>query len=114
MPLAAGRLRHRINIQQQAETQDPATGDIVVVWVPFLNGIAAEVSPLSAREFLASQAVQSQVSARITLRYRADITAKMRIVFRGKFYNIEGILPDNLSGLEWMTLPVSEGVGHGG
>lgn len=37
----------------------------------------------------------------------------MRITHRGKVYNIAGVLPDNMSGLEYITLPVSEGVNDG-
>ena len=46
----------------------------------------------------------------MTIRYRDDITHDMRIVYRGKTYNIEAALPDMESGLEWLTLLVSEGV----
>ena len=34
----------------------------------------------------------------------------MRIVFRGRLFNIEGVLSDPVSGLEYMTLPCSEGL----
>ena len=37
----------------------------------------------------------------------------MRILHRGKIYNIEGVLPDDESGLQWLTLPYSEGVKDG-
>jgi head-tail adaptor len=54
--------------------------------------------------------VQSQVSARITIRQRSGITAAMRVVHGSKVYQIEGVLPDKESGLEYLTLPCSEGV----
>jgi hypothetical protein len=34
-------------------------------------------------------------------------------VHAGKVYNIAGVLPDNVSGQEYITLPVSEGVNAG-
>ena len=37
----------------------------------------------------------------------------MRVVHGGKVYNIHGVLPDMRSGLEYLTLPVSEGVSDG-
>ena len=107
MSLAAGRLRHRVTIEQQVTTRDPNTGASLKSWLAFAENIAAEVAPLSAREFLAAQATQSQVSARITIRYRPGLLATMRIVHRGQVYNIAGVLPDNVSGLEYITLPVS-------
>lgn len=51
--------------------------------------------------------------ARITIRYRQDIDATWRVVHGGKFYNVEGVLADKDSGLEYQTLPVSQGVSDG-
>jgi SPP1 family predicted phage head-tail adaptor len=111
MSLDAGLLRHRVTFQSLSRTLDSA-GDTVEEWVDDFT-VWASVEPLSAREFVASQAVQSQVTARITIRYRAGIVATQRILFRGKVYNIAGTLADKDSGLEYLTLPVSEGVNLG-
>lgn len=114
--LSSGRLRHRIDIEQRTEYVD-TNGDTVKDWVPYLSNIAAEIVPLSAREFIESGARQSEVTARITIRYRPGIDAKMRCVHTAKgvrtVYNIVGILRDPGSGLRWLTLPVSEGVNDG-
>jgi SPP1 family predicted phage head-tail adaptor len=120
MSLAAGRLRHSVLIEKKVTTRDEATGAPVTSWQPFLTdgagqpmNVRAEVVPLSAKEFVAAQAVQSQITTRITIRYRPGLLASMRITFRGQIYNIAGALPDNLSGLEYITLPCSEGVNDG-
>lgn len=113
MPLYPGKLRHRITIQQPGTTQDPATGETLTTWGDVAT-VWADFAPASAREFIQSQAVQSEITARFTIRHRDDVDATMRISYRGKLYNIEGVLPDNESGLEWLTLPVSEGVNDGG
>ena len=68
----------------------------------------AAVEPLSAREFIAAQAVQSNVSVRITMRYRPGITSAMRLLHDGKVYNITGVLADKDSGREYLTLPCAE------
>lgn len=104
----AGRLLHRIQIQEQQRVPDGG-GGYGIEWVT-LRTVWAHVEPLSAREFVASQAVQSEVTARITIRYRDDITPDMRILHRGKIYHIRGVLADHRSGLEYLTLPCSEGV----
>jgi SPP1 family predicted phage head-tail adaptor len=67
----------------------------------------AAVEPLSAREFIASAATQSAVTARITIRYRENLDASMRLVHNGKVYNIAGLLPDSWSGLEYLTIPAA-------
>ena len=99
MTLAAGRLRHRVSIEQYLALldsngevlQDPDTGEVLMDWVA-LAEVWAAIEPLSTREFFAAQSVQSKVSARIIIRYRPDIDAAMRLRHNQKIYNIEGIL----------------------
>jgi SPP1 family predicted phage head-tail adaptor len=112
MAIKAGKLRHRVTIQRPGQTQDPVTGEVTNGWTDVVT-VWASVEPLSVREFIASEAGQSEVSARITIRYRDGITAKMRILHRGQTYNIKGVLADAESGLEYLTLPVSAGVNDG-
>lgn len=111
MPLNAGKLRHRIVIQSQQETQNSTTGAIIVAWVD-LATVWAAIEPISAREYTVAQSEDSKVTTRITIRYRADLTAKMRAYHaaKNKYYNIEGVLSDKDSGLEYITLPCSEGI----
>lgn len=109
--LDTGKLRHRLIIQYQIETQDQTDGAIAVVWAD-LATVWAAIEPISAREFVASQAEASNIVGRVTIRYRDDITAKMRFyhAYKNMYYNIEGILSDKDSGLEYITCPVSEGL----
>ena len=123
MTLAAGKLRHRILIEQYIALldsngdvlQDPNTGETAMDWTP-LAEVWAAIEPLSAREFIAAQATQSKISARITIRHREDLDASMRLIHmrsggvRGTVYNPHGFLADPVSGLEYMTIPVSTGV----
>jgi SPP1 family predicted phage head-tail adaptor len=113
---SSGRLRHRIDLELKVEEQD-SSGDMVETWNLVKAALACEIAPLSAREYLAAQALQSGVTTKLTIRWRMGINAKMRAVHRYKgvttYYNIAGILPDPDSGLEWMTLPVSSGVNDG-
>jgi SPP1 family predicted phage head-tail adaptor len=112
--LDAGRLRHRVTFQARANIQDPVTGETVIVWSDEWTNIAAAIEPLSARELIAAQAQHSEVSARITIRPLSGLTAQHRVVHNGHIYNIEGVIPDPDSGLEWLTLPVSKGANDGG
>lgn len=110
MNIGAGELIHRITIQRPRYTQNQQTGERTVRWLDFASDIPARVTPLSAREFIAAQVTQSKVTAKIVLRYREGMNSAMRVLHRGSVYNIEGVLADNKSGLEWITLPVSTGV----
>ena len=109
MTLAAGKLRHRVSIQRQVETQDLSTGAVSVTWQLYAERSAEHVSS-SVREFIAASAVQSEVKGRFTVRADEGITASMRVIHRGKAYAILGVMPDPDSGLEYMTLAVSDGV----
>lgn len=110
--MQAGKLRHRITLQKPVKTQSPTTGAVINTWADVAN-LWADVVDLSARDFVAAQATQSEVTSRITVRYRDDITDKHRILFRGRIYNIHGVLADDKSGLEYLTLPCSQGVNDG-
>lgn len=104
------RLPHVIELQQPDRVQDPITGEITTRWVTYRAAVAAKVTPLSGRELIAAQAEYAQMVARIQINYDANVTPAMRALFRGKIYVLHGALPDNVTGLQWLTLPVSEGV----
>ena len=106
-----GALRHWVVIQQLTRSLD-AGGNTVEAWTDFAS-VYAEVAPLSAREFVAGQAVQSGVDTRITIRYLAGVRPTMRILHDGRLFNIQGGLSDTASGREYLTLPCSEGVNDG-
>lgn len=110
MSLAAGRLRHRVDLLAPGGGQDPETGELLGDEFAVLEAdVPAEVVPVSVREFVASQATQSAVTTRVTLRYREDVTAQHRVRHRGKIFDIVGPpLPDPESGLEYITLACSE------
>lgn len=125
MSLEAGRLRHRVRIERfdylrdsnGDVVQDPQTGETSRAWIE-VDTVWAAIEPLSAREFIQSQAVQSQVTARVVIRQRDDVDAACRLVHvrRGKpdvIYNPAAFLEDPESGKEYMTAPCSRGVNEG-
>lgn len=107
--VGAGSLRHKVQLQRPDVGQNPVTGEQEPVWVTIAEPWA-EMVPMSAREFLAAGAEQSEVRGRIVIRFRQEIDATMRIVYRGKWYNIHGVMTDAESGKEHQTLMVGEGV----
>lgn len=109
--LNPARLRHRVKIQKPVETQDSTTGAMNVSWQDVAT-VWSAIEALSVKELIAAQAEDSKLSARITIRYRNDIDHTCRLLHEAKnmIYNIEGILADKDSGLEYLTLPCSEGI----
>lgn len=109
MALASGKLRHRVQLQSRAFIQDEVTGETTTAWNTEAS-VWAAIEPLSVREFIQSGSEQSKVSARIVIRARTDINASWRILHGSIVYNVEGVLADKDSGLEYLTLAVSRGV----
>lgn len=103
----AGLLRHRVTLQRPKRTQNPNSGALTTRWVRVAT-VWARVVPLSVRELLQSAAANSSVTARITIRWRADVDATMQVRHGGKCYGIVGVLPDPDSGREWLTMTVEE------
>lgn len=106
--MEAGKLRHRVTFQRPSDTQDTESGAIIPGWENVFD-LWASIEPLSGRDFIAAQEHQSAISARITVRYQSVIDTNMRVLHRGKYYTIEAIMPDQKSGMEYLTLLVSEG-----
>lgn len=84
--MKAGSLRHRVTIQENAALKD-AAGSQKPYWVDVCTVYAA-IKPLSGRELIVSQAENSEINVRIVIRYRAGITASMRIVYQNTIYAI--------------------------
>ncbi|MCK2286036.1 phage head closure protein [Escherichia coli] len=110
--MQAGKLNKLITLQKPVKTQSPVTGAVVNGWADQAK-LWANVTDLSARDFVAAQAGQSEVTTRITIRWRDDVTDKHRIRYRGRIYDIQGVLEDDKSGREYLTLPCSRGVNDG-
>ena len=109
--LAAGKLRHRVTIEQPTITQNPLTGEITEGWGTFAANIPAAIEDLSARDFIQSAAMQSEITTRITVRYLPGIKPNMRVVNGDTIYNIRGVLFDKDSRREYITLPCDEVLG---
>lgn len=73
------RLPHRITIQTPVETQN-TYGEPEIRWQNLSTGVWASIEPLSGREYFTSRQMNAEIEARIRLRHRPDITAKMKVV----------------------------------
>lgn len=93
--MQAGALRKRVTFQTRSTAQD-AAGQQLTTWADVFTA-SASIEPVSARELLAAQAVRSEISHKITLRYRSEFAnpqtvAAMRCVYKGRIFNIGGAL----------------------
>lgn len=109
MSLDPSRLRHVVRFEEKRVVVDEDL-ERSEEWVTVFPRVYASIEPLSVRDLMAAGAEQSQVSARITIRYRPGINHGMRIIHGEEVYNILGLQRDPESGMEWLTIPVSQGV----
>lgn len=87
-----GDLRHRVTLQNLTSNVN-AAGFEVEDWEDAATVWAAATN-LHGREYFAAAAVQAENTVKFTIRYLPGIDTTMRILFRGKPYNITAI--DNI------------------
>ena len=99
--MQAGRLNRRCILQAPGTTQDelgqpiPGWTDVATLW--------ADIRMKSGLEAIKAGASVSVVQASIRVRYRAGITAGMRVVHNLTNYNITAVMPD-VGGREYVDL----------
>lgn len=92
MALQAGRLRHRVRIQEKSVTQN-AYGEEAPTWAAITNGERwAAVEPLSGSERFGAQQVNPRVSHKVTIRYLSTVTPKMRVLFGSRALEIDAVI----------------------
>ena len=80
-------LDRRITIQSATETQD-AHGQPVETWSDFLAELPAEYLPVSGAEQFQAQQVLARAVAKFRIRWRDDLTRKMRLTFESQTFGI--------------------------
>jgi SPP1 family predicted phage head-tail adaptor len=111
----AGDLRHRAKLQQQVDTQD-SFGQAVQTWAT-LATIWCQISPLSGREALIAQQVQSEITHQVICRYRPELAvpkavATYRLLFGARVFNITSSVNKDERNRE-ITLMATEGLTDG-
>ena len=87
--MPAGRLRHRVQLQQATEARD-AHGQAVKTWTNQAT-VWAGVEPLRGQEGIVARQVAARANVRIVIRSRIDIDTDWRVVFGTRTYEIEDI-----------------------
>lgn len=82
-----GTLTDRVQLLRKQSTSEDE-GGVVVAYMP-LATVWARVRHLSARRALANDARGRSVSHAVVMRFRTDISAGDRIVYRGRTLEIE-------------------------
>lgn len=109
--MRAGKLRHRITIQRKSLTTDDYGGP-VESWADVAANIPASIEPLSGRELVNAQAVNAEITTKITMRYLAGVTTADRITFEGKNYNLQSVADPEMRHRE-LIIMASVGLNEG-
>lgn len=88
--MQAGVLRHRVRLQRQITADDlhgaddVSFADIATLW--------ASVATTGGREFWEAKKLTPEVTHQVELRYRANVVAGMRFVFKDAVLHIESAI----------------------
>jgi SPP1 family predicted phage head-tail adaptor len=78
--LEPGALDQRVRLQQRSSAVD-VLGQSVETWTDVAT-VWAQAQPLRGREFFAAGAMQSEATVRFRIRWRSDVDATYRVVWR--------------------------------
>lgn len=111
--MQAGKLRHRVTLQEQAagSPQQLPTGEPDVAWVNVAT-VWAEVRPLGVRERFLSAQTQPEQTHLVRIRYRAGVNAAMRVLFGTRKFDILGVINVDERNAE-LRLQCREGLNDG-
>jgi SPP1 family predicted phage head-tail adaptor len=113
--MQAGDLRKRVMFQQRSVATD-SFGAQAVTWTDLFPAWA-QIEGLTTREILAAQAITSDVTHRITVRYRATLSnpsavAALRVLYGSRIFNISGGINVDERNVE-IELLATEGLNNG-
>lgn len=103
-------LRHRLRFESATEAQD-AHGQAIETWVEFATRWGS-LEPLNGRELFTALQLHAEARHKAQIRYLAGLTAKHRIVFEGRIFNILHVGDPEERHVEMMLL-LSEGLNDG-
>lgn len=87
--IEAGKLRHRLTIQQFSVAKN-SYGEDIKTWTDY-HSCWGSVEPLIGREFWDSQQIVPEVETRMRIRYKSGIGPTMRISYDDRIFEILGI-----------------------
>lgn len=104
--MQAGQLDQQLTLQAPSAARD-ALGGEVRTWSDVAT-LWGTVDAITGREVHAAQQLHAEVTLRVRLRYRADITAEHRLMMDGAPLAIHAVLP--VGRHEMLTLLCSQGL----
>lgn len=104
--ISAGDLRHPVEIERR-ETLYDATKEPTDTWKAVVPLAWAEITPLHGLELIRAQRLEPLATHSVMMRHDPAVTADHRILFDGRYLEIERVLNEMELG-ETMTLLCKE------
>lgn len=80
--LDPARLRELVDIQTATT---PTTGETTPTYANLATGLWAEVLETGGSEYIRGRQIEAGISAIVTIRYRADVTPRMRVKWGSRY-----------------------------
>lgn len=83
-----GKLRHKIEIQSRTEPETlDKYGESSGEWTTLIS-VWAAIEPASGKQLYVAEQIQAEISHVVTIRYYSGVTARQRIKFGGRIFDI--------------------------
>lgn len=88
--LKIGKLKHRVTLQEYTATRD-SYGAELEAWVDIATAWAS-VEPLTGKEYFQTQQINAEISTKVTIRFKAGVAAKMRLIYNDRVFEIISVI----------------------
>jgi len=105
--MRAGKLRHKVTIQDYTESQN-SYNEMIKTWSDY-ETVWASIEPARGREFWESQQINAEVTTKITIRHLYGINPKMRVKYGNRIFEIISVINPEERNVE-LQLMVKESV----
>lgn len=96
--MRAGQLRHKVDLLRPTDSTD--TFGQATQTYDRVATVAASINPLTGRELFLAQQIRADLTHEIKIRGRTDVSAKWRVVWAGRIFELGPPLSPNEQGTE--------------
>ena len=109
-PLQAGTLNRVVEVQTRSTAKD-SFGHQADVWTTTFTA-RASIEPMSGAEMVAAGLQTGETTLQVVMRWRAGVTAAMRVLYGENVYAILSVLDENMKHRK-LTLVCQQGLKRG-
>ena len=102
--MQAGKLRHRIDIEQQVGTSTNEYNEVTTGWAALVSSLPAQVETTGGDERRYQQQTEAGMTHVVLIRYRSDVTPTMRVKWGTRVLHIESVVETDNRGRSLVLL----------